>query len=83
MGRVEILMRGGILLNRQDWQASALQAASEIVQDARANAGYRLLPNLPNRLMIPSLFQGLSGIGYSLLRLGTNDPIYPMILACD
>jgi lantibiotic modifying enzyme len=48
---------------------SAFRLADATVRRARRNGGYRLLPGFAAGPFVPSFFQGLSGIGYTLLRL--------------
>jgi lantibiotic modifying enzyme len=44
-----------------------------VVARARRSGAYRLFPNLPSTAFNPGFFQGVAGIGYSLLRLADKD----------
>ena len=71
------------------WQTSDLklaqfaQDALRIVADRAAVAcGYKLYSTIPADVRSPGLFQGLAGIGYTLLRLARPNAL-PAILAFD
>jgi type 2 lantibiotic biosynthesis protein LanM len=68
-GRVETLLVAAQYCDRPDWKQNAIQQATQIVDRAKHNGGYRLFPNVPNSVFHPGFFQGTSGIGYQLLRL--------------
>jgi type 2 lantibiotic biosynthesis protein LanM len=68
-GRVETLLVAAQCCQRPNWKQSALQNATQIVDRAKQNGGYRLFPNVPNSVFHPGFFQGTAGIGYQMLRL--------------
>ncbi|HAC62347.1 MAG TPA: hypothetical protein DCF68_02135, partial [Cyanothece sp. UBA12306] len=69
----EVLLVGAKLCDRLDWRQVALQKAANVVVRAKQAGGYQLFANLPNSVFNPGFFQGLSGIGYELLRLSHDD----------
>ena len=76
MGVVDILLETGSRLNRPEWVAVAREAAARTLALADAEGHFQLdvdAPDWPNL----TLFKGLSGIGYTLLRL-----LYPRQLPC-
>lgn len=70
-GRVEALLLGSEVLRRPELHDLATQWTGQIVQQATASGSYRLRAHLQSGLALqnPALFQGLAGIGYSLLRV--------------
>jgi lantibiotic modifying enzyme len=46
-----------------------------MIEEAARDGGYRLVPGCPDDTANPSLFMGIAGIGYELLRLA-----YPELL---
>ena len=78
LGRVETLLVGAQLCGRADWAEAALQCATVVVNQAKQAGAYGLFPNLPTTVYNPGLFQGVSGIGYQLLRL--SQPNLPSVL---
>lgn len=58
----------------------ALALAGELVARARAARTYRIAREIPDARLAPAFFQGLSGIGYQLLRL-THPGTLPSVLA--
>ena len=78
MGRIEVLWVGSQRFSRPDWHEAALQQATQVIARARRTGGYQLFTNLPNSVFTPGFFQGVSGIGYQLLRLAR--PELPSVL---
>jgi type 2 lantibiotic biosynthesis protein LanM len=68
-GRIELLLSAGCMLQRPRLIAEARRRATVRVQNAQRNGGYRVMHRLPRWIRNPGFFQGLSGIGYQLLRL--------------
>jgi type 2 lantibiotic biosynthesis protein LanM len=79
MGRFETLAVAAAELERDDLRILAETNAAAVVQRARETGAYRL-PGLAGEAISPSLFCGLSGIGYQLLRLGYPDQIPSVLL---
>jgi len=69
MGRVDLLLEAGLRLGRPALIADAQRAASGIVARARAARTFALYAGVPGDTFSLSFFHGISGIGYSLLRL--------------
>lgn len=81
LGRVELLLSASKALSRPDLYESARGKTEWIVQRAGESSHFRLLPGFPGKLFNAGLFQGLAGIGYTLLRLHGAD--IPSILLLD
>ncbi|HEX8675422.1 MAG TPA: type 2 lanthipeptide synthetase LanM family protein [Longimicrobium sp.] len=73
LGRAELLFAAG----RPE---RALALAGEVVARARAARTYQISRELPDARVAPAFFQGLSGIGYQLLRL-THPETLPSVLS--
>lgn len=67
-GLYDFLISAGRRLGRVDLHDAAMRAAKRIVLRARAEDSYALDPLLPRQIPNPTFFQGMSGIGYTLLR---------------
>ena len=78
-GRVELLLAAGCQLGRPALVAEARQWAAERVRLAERHQGYRTIRGLPRWVHNPGFFQGISGIGYGLLRLARPDDL-PIVL---
>ncbi|HYH82605.1 MAG TPA: type 2 lanthipeptide synthetase LanM family protein [Longimicrobium sp.] len=76
LGRVELAITASVRLDRPDLVARARRDAARVAADARARGGYRC--GWGHDAANPGLFQGLSGIGYQLLRAA--DPGLPAVL---
>ena len=69
LGRAEVLLRAGTLLDRPALIAEARAVAGRVVARAQRNDRYLVSsPELPP-VTVPGLFRGLAGIGLQLLRL--------------
>jgi type 2 lantibiotic biosynthesis protein LanM len=73
LGPAELLLVGG----RPE---RALALAGEVAARARAARSYRIASEIPDARLAPAFFQGVSGIGYQLLRL-THPQALPSVLA--
>ena len=77
LGRVETLQVGGGLLSSSELDDAASELAAGVLA-SRARDGFRLAPGVGSADYAPGFFQGLSGIGYQLLRLA--QPELPAVL---
>jgi type 2 lantibiotic biosynthesis protein LanM len=68
LGRADILLETGLRLNRPEWVDAGLRTLAERRHRARDRHGYRLAWESGGGVAMPGLFQGMSGIGYALLR---------------
>jgi type 2 lantibiotic biosynthesis protein LanM len=82
-GAAEVLMYVGMLLDREELVAKAGSMIDQSVRRALKSVYYRFSPEVgENYCFQPSLFRGLAGIGYTLLR--SMDPSgLPCILAFE
>ncbi len=83
MGRIEVAWTAAHALQRPELGAVARAAASYVVgQAARAEGAYRLRTDaVENRFFEAGFFRGVSGIGYSLLRLVQPELPSPLLFA--
>lgn len=82
LGRAETLLAASASGGESEAGASAARLASLVVRRARQSGGYSL-SGLPGRdFFDPSLFQGLSGIGYQLLRIARPQAL-PSVLTWE
>lgn len=77
-GVVDILLSIGARLGREDVRERAVKRAWQMVTRARGAGGYALDPILPRQMLNPTYFQGVAGIGYTLLRCAR--PEVPSVL---
>jgi type 2 lantibiotic biosynthesis protein LanM len=82
MGRTETLLAGAAVLGDRRLERIAQVQGAEVVARARVNGGYRLRNTRSSDVTLqnPALFQGLSGIGYQLLRLARPDVVPSLLL---
>jgi class II lanthipeptide synthase len=76
-GRVDFLLTAGLRLNRPDLVRLARDRAAERIEHA-AGRGFPWLGG--DDAMNPSLFQGIAGIGYELLRLDSPELLSSVLL---
>ncbi|HEY5060695.1 MAG TPA: lanthionine synthetase LanC family protein, partial [Gemmatimonadaceae bacterium] len=75
LGRAELLLVAGSA-------EAARTVAGSVVARARARGSYEISRDVPEARIAPSFFQGLSGIGYQLLRI-THPRRLPSVLAIE
>lgn len=78
-GRAELLFVAAQRLKRPELFTQATDWLEQISARATQRGGFILDPSLPRWVSHPQLFQGASGIGYTLLRQ-TNPDMLPSIL---
>jgi type 2 lantibiotic biosynthesis protein LanM len=69
MGRADVLYAASALQAYAGLERHAVQLCSAVVARSRRSGGYRLSSGSAQDFFDPTFFQGLSGIGYQLLRL--------------
>ncbi len=83
LGRADILLTLGRRLVLEESIGAARALGLRVTDRARQAGHFRLsVPGPEYRVFEPGFFRGLSGIGYALLRLGTETSL-PSILACE
>jgi len=82
LGRADLLLAAAALPARGELHDHAVNLASSVVARARQFGGYRLSGQPHQDFFDPSFFQGLSGIGYELLRIGHPKPL-PSVLVWE
>ena len=78
-GRIDVLLAAGDRLGRVELVEAARSRARTIARRAGSPARLRLDGGLPPQVASPGFFQGLSGIGYQLLRV-TRPRTLPSVL---
>lgn len=79
MGQIDVFLEAGRLLQAPQWQELAEDFAEAAVLQARERGRYVLSAARGTDVFSPALFQGLAGVGYTLLRLIDPDNL-PCIL---
>lgn len=79
LGRAEVLLTASRRLQRPELSTVASGLASQVLARADRAGGYLLNPGLSGEVFMPGLFQGISGVGYALLRLACPD-LLPCVL---
>lgn len=79
LGVAETLLTASIVLDRPELGEMAQRHAAKAVAQAGPDGNYRLIANAADSPQSPGLFQGLSGIGYQLLRFAAPDR-FPCLL---
>jgi type 2 lantibiotic biosynthesis protein LanM len=78
-GRIELLVAASQKLQRPDLLATARTWANQMLHHAHENDGnYRFFANVPLEVSSPGLFQGITGVGYELLR-AANPALVPSV----
>ncbi|MDQ6793054.1 MAG: type 2 lanthipeptide synthetase LanM family protein [Candidatus Dormibacteraeota bacterium] len=80
LGRVEALNLGGLVLASPELEEAARDLAGRTLVE-RPGGRFRLAPGVGSEDYAPGFFQGLSGIGYQLLRLA--QPELPCVLVFE
>ncbi|HVY70102.1 MAG TPA: lanthionine synthetase LanC family protein, partial [Verrucomicrobiae bacterium] len=81
-GRVEILQTASEKLGRPELREAALRQTARLLEIARTEGGFACFGSLSRVLLSPGFFGGISGIGYTLLRLAYPGKL-PSVLAFD
>jgi type 2 lantibiotic biosynthesis protein LanM len=82
LGRLEVLNEAGTRLNRPELLGQALAGATTLLRRAAAAGEFGCFPSPTPGVEHPGFFQGLSGIGYALLRLAAPGRL-PNVLLLD
>lgn len=80
MGRGDVMLTLGRRLNRPELEDAARSQVARTVAEAHRSGRYFLHPQLSSRVYNPSLFQGMSGIGFTLLRQAYPDQLPAILL---
>jgi type 2 lantibiotic biosynthesis protein LanM len=79
-GRIETLLVAAQTLNCPNLLTAAHQATAIVLANARSQGTFTLSTDGFSKVMNPSLFHGLSGIGYEILRLGYPSKVPSVLL---
>lgn len=82
LGRGDMLLAAAVQKKDEQLHRRVVQIASVVVERARQWGGYRLSGQPGQDFFDPSFFQGLSGIGFELLRIA-NPQSLPCVLAWE
>ncbi len=80
MGRIDILLYAAQKLNDQSLKQQAYKNVSYVMEKARINGNFMLFHNVSQDIFNPGFYQGLSGIGYVLLRLAYPDDLKSVLI---
>ena len=69
LGWIDLLISASDALERPELRDLANRRAAGMIERARRDGGYRLLSGEPDDAANPTLFAGIAGIGFELLRL--------------
>lgn len=78
LGRIETLLTASLVLDREDLSHTVKCQLANLLRRAQRD-GFYLLPHLPKAVFNPGFFQGMSGIGYQMLRIAKPHR-YPSVL---
>lgn len=78
-GRVDTLLQHSMFRNESVSRTLAEYMSKELVLKSKKNCGY-MINSLPQKFASPTLFQGLSGIAYELLRVSNPESIDSVLL---
>jgi type 2 lantibiotic biosynthesis protein LanM len=79
-GRIETLLVAAQTLNCPHLLTAAHQATAVVLEKARSQGTFTLFLHGSSQTMNPGFFQGLSGIGYQLLRLAYPEQLPSVLL---
>jgi len=79
-GRIDILIQASHTLRRPELAALACNTASALVVRAHQSGTYRISVGGADPICNPGMMKGLSGIGYTLLRLADEERMLPSVL---
>ncbi len=82
LGRADMLLAAAVQSADEQLQRRVVELASVVVERARRSGGYRLSGHPGKDFFDPSFFQGLSGIGFELLRIAHPQSL-PCVLAWE
>lgn len=79
-GRIDFLLEASMRLERPELLAEARRRALGMMRRKEENGGYQIKGRDSRAISNPSFFQGLSGIGYTLLRCADPQAISSVLL---
>jgi type 2 lantibiotic biosynthesis protein LanM len=79
-GRIELLSMAAQRLERPELADVAAQWARQVISQAEQQGTFVFDPSLPRWVPYPQLWQGISGIGYTLLRLAQPGTLPSLLL---
>lgn len=82
LGRADMMLAAAVQRTDGQLQRRVVQLTSVVVERARRSGGYRLSGQSGRDFFDPSFFQGLSGIGFELLRIAHPESL-PCVLAWE
>jgi type 2 lantibiotic biosynthesis protein LanM len=82
LGRADLFVVKAVMDEDEAAEKRAREWAAKVVQRKRLSGGYRLTGRRGQEFFDPSFFQGLSGIGYQLLRIA-HPRLLPSVLTWE
>lgn len=80
MGRAEVLYQAFLKLGEATLRDSAVSLATQVLDRAGVDAGFRWRQKMEDDLFDPSFFTGAAGVGYALLRLSCPGKLPSVLL---
>ena len=79
-GAMELFLSGAEILKQPELKLRAAKIATFMIDRKNTNSEYSMSSYIPDGLLSPGFFQGLSGIGHVLLRVAHSDKIPAVLL---
>ncbi|HVR99487.1 MAG TPA: lanthionine synthetase LanC family protein, partial [Thermoanaerobaculia bacterium] len=80
MGRIETLLSASLRLDDEGCREAAHELMDRVCSRAQERGRYELSAARGTDVFAPSLFQGASGVGYTLLRLAAPAELPSLLL---
>ncbi|WP_102347678.1 type 2 lanthipeptide synthetase LanM family protein [Bacillus sp. Marseille-P3661] len=79
-GILDVMLTAKMKFREQNWERYAMQLASLVLEREKIHGEFALTTNSSDNDLDYSLFRGLAGIGYELLRLANPDQLPSVLL---
>ena len=79
LGRAEILLHSASITGNGEWREASARLAAQVMRRAQKSGRFTLFNSQNEEVFNPGFFQGLSGVGYALLRQAYPDQL-PAVL---
>lgn len=80
MGRIEVLLQAAVRLDDERWAEAAQVLAYRVWHRARKRGRYEVSAARGRDVFAPMLFQGVAGVGYTMLRLAAPEELPCLLL---
>jgi lantibiotic modifying enzyme len=79
-GRIELLLTASRYLERPELASVAGDWLGQILERAQQRGVFLMNPSLPAGVLHPQFFQGVTGLGYTMLRMAHPDTLPSVLL---